>query len=59
VTEAEINRLLRMSEALGETIVLLERQGEKNSETSRRLRLLQGEILATVRLLQGDFSASG
>lgn len=59
VMKAEINRLLRMSEALEEMIALLERRDGENSETIRRLRLLQGEILATVRLLQGDFSVSG
>jgi hypothetical protein len=59
VMKAEMNRLLRMSEALEEMIMLLERRGGENSETIRRLRLLQGEILATVRLLRGDFSDSG
>jgi hypothetical protein len=59
VMKADIGRLLRMAEALEEMIALLERQGGENSETIRRLRLLQGEILATVRLLQGDFSDSG
>jgi uncharacterized protein YigA (DUF484 family) len=57
--KAEIDRLLRMSQALEEMIALLERQSGENSETIRRLRILQGEILATVRLLQGDFSTSG
>jgi hypothetical protein len=59
VMKAEIDRLLRMSKALEEMIVLLERRGGENNETIRRLRLLQGEILATVPLLRGDFSDSG
>jgi hypothetical protein len=40
-------------------IVLLERRGGDKSETIRRLRLLQGDILATARLLRGDFSDGG
>jgi hypothetical protein len=59
VTKAEVDRLLRMSKALEEMIVLLERRGGDKSETIRSLRLLQGDILATARLLRGDFSDGG
>jgi hypothetical protein len=58
LTKAEIGRLMRMAAALEETIQLLEREGDK-CETIRRLRLLRAEILATVRLLEGDFPAIG
>jgi hypothetical protein len=59
VTKAEIGRLLRMVAALEETIDLLESQGGESGETVRRLRLLQGEILTTARLLEGDFPNNG
>ena len=47
-----------MSAALEETIVLLAHQSSEEGETIRRLRRLQGEILATAQLLEGDFSDS-
>jgi hypothetical protein len=53
-------RLMRIASDLEQTIVLLERRrGPRAQATTRRLRLLQGEILAAQRLLEGDFSRRG
>jgi hypothetical protein len=58
--EAGSERLLRMLVALDETVIHLERQEDREtSEAIRRLRLLQGEILSALRLLEGDFSHAG
>jgi hypothetical protein len=59
VTRAELGRLLRMAAALEETIQALEDEEDGTDETIRRLRSLQGEILATARLLEGDFPLAG
>jgi hypothetical protein len=56
--EAGVERLLRMLVALEETIIRLEHDGDR-AETIRRLKLLQGEIVVALRLLEGDFSESG
>jgi len=59
-TEDRATRLLRMLAALEESIIRLEfqRSGDK-SEAIRRLRLVQGEILRALHLLEGDFQHSG
>jgi hypothetical protein len=58
--EAGSERLLRMLVALDETVIQLERQQDRDtSEAIRRLRVLQGEILSALRLLEGDFSVAG
>jgi hypothetical protein len=57
--DAGIERLLRMLVALEETVIRLETQQEDRASTIRRLRLVQGEIVAALRLLEGDFSESG
>jgi hypothetical protein len=57
--EAGVERLLRMLVALEETVIRLEHEGEDKAQTIRRLKLLQGEIVVALRLLEGDFSESG
>ncbi len=57
--EAGVERLLRMLVALEETVIRLEGEDEDKAQAIRRLRLLQGEIVVAVRLLEGDFSESG
>jgi hypothetical protein len=58
-TEARATRLLRLLAALDESIIRLE--GQRSGDTSdaiRRLRLVQGEILSALHLLEGDFQHS-
>jgi hypothetical protein len=57
--EAGIEQLLRMLVALEETVIRLEHEDEDKAQTVRRLKLLQGEIVVALRLLEGDFSESG
>ena len=59
-TEDRATRLLRMLAALEESIIRLEvqRSGD-TSEATRRLRLVQGEILRALHLLEGDFQHPG
>ena len=53
-TEDRAIRLLRMVAALEETIIRLEGQSAGNTRDAvRRLRLLQGEILSALQLLEG------
>jgi hypothetical protein len=52
--ERRIASLLRKVAALEETIARLEKQGEDNRETVRRLRFLQGELLTALALLDRD-----
>jgi hypothetical protein len=58
-TEARATRLLRLLAALDESIIRLEgqRSGDR-SDAIRRLRLVQGEILSALHLLEGDFQHS-
>jgi hypothetical protein len=52
--EARTTRLLRMVAALEEAIIRLEGHGDGNPErTIRRLRLVQGDLLAALHLLEG------
>ena len=58
-SEARATRLLRLIAALEESIIRLE--GQRAGDTShaiRRLRLVQGEILTALHLLEGDFQHS-
>ena len=52
-------RLLRMLVALEETVACLGRSDADTASTLRRLRVLQGEIVAALRLLEGDFPSHG
>jgi hypothetical protein len=56
-TEARVRRLLGMVAALEETIIRLEQrqEGLELRETIVRLRVMQGEILAALHQLEGDF----
>ena len=45
--------------ALEETIIQLEHDRGDSADTIRRLRVVQGEILAALNLLKGDFPISG
>jgi hypothetical protein len=56
-TEERIERLLRLAASLEEAIIRLEqRQSEQDIErTVVRLRVMQGEILAALQRLEGDF----
>ena len=59
-TEDRATRLLRMLAALEESIIRLEVQRSGDTgEAIRRLRLVQGEILSALHLLEGDFQYSG
>jgi hypothetical protein len=50
---------MRMAAALEESIIRLELERDGTATDSiRRLRLLQGEILAALHLLEGDFPRS-
>jgi len=52
-------RLMRMVAALEESIIRLELETDGAATSSiRRLRVLQGEILAALHLLEGDFPGS-
>ena len=57
--EAGVERLLRMLVALEETVIRLEHEDENKAQTIRRLRLMQGEIVVALHLLEGDSSKSG
>jgi hypothetical protein len=58
--EDRATRLLRMLAALEESIIRLEVQGAGDtSDAIRRLRMVQGEILSALHLLEGDFQHSG
>ena len=49
-----------MLAALEESIIRLEGQGAGDtSDAIRRLRMVQGEILSALHLLEGDFQHSG
>jgi hypothetical protein len=52
--EARVASLLRQVAALEEAIIRLEARGEEMQKTVSRLRLVQGEILAGVALLDRD-----
>jgi hypothetical protein len=54
-----VERLLRMLVALEETILRLQGQAGETAESIRRLELVRGEIVATLRLVEGDFPDSG
>jgi hypothetical protein len=55
-TEERATRLLRMAAALEESIIRLETQFEGEARDAvDRLRVLQGEILAALHHLEGDF----
>lgn len=56
-TEARVRRLLGMVAALEETIIRLEQrqEGLELRETIVRLRVMQGEILAALHQVEGDF----
>jgi hypothetical protein len=59
-TELRTARLLRMLAALEESIIRLEGQSAGNTRDAvRRLRLVQGEILTALHLLEGDFQPFG
>jgi hypothetical protein len=57
LAEDRIGRLLRLAASLEEAIIRLEqRQSEQDVEqTILRLRVMQGEILAALQRLEGDF----
>ena len=57
--DLSIARLMRMLAALEETIIRLEHHGADSPDTVRRLQIVQGEILAALHLLEGDFPISG
>jgi hypothetical protein len=58
--EVQASRLLRMLAALEESIIRLEGQSAgETGDVIRRLRLVQGEILTALHLLEGDFQHSG
>jgi len=57
--DLSIARLMRMLAALEETIIRLEHLGSDSPDTVRRLQIVQGEILAALHLLEGDFPISG
>ena len=57
--DLSVARLMRMVAALEETIIRLEHLGSDSPDTVRRLRIVQGEILAALHLLEGDFPISG
>lgn len=56
-TEERIERLIRLAASLEEAIIRIEqRQSEQDIEqTIIRLRVMQGEILAALQRLEGDF----
>jgi hypothetical protein len=57
--EAGVERLLSMLVALEETVIRLEHEDENKAQTIRRLRLMQGEIVVALDLVEGDSSESG
>jgi hypothetical protein len=60
MSEIQASRLLRMLAALEESIIRLEGQSAgETGDVIRRLRLVQGEILTALHLLEGDFQHSG
>ena len=55
-TDARAAQLLRMAAALEESILRLDANGQGEArESVRRLRTLQGEILAALYQLEADF----